>query len=126
METLLPILASLVSGGSLLTFVLGLLQRHDAQLLRLREADRRSLERGRVYELAFRRADAWSRQLAQLAAPVATASSQGEDEFVEALLGLLAGFLGEETERGWHLKEHPDFLAEARRELELVEGSAPD
>ncbi len=126
LDNLLPVVISLASGGGLLTFVLGLLQRRDAQLTRRRLDDRRQSGRVRVYEVAFRHADAWSRQLAQLAGPLAAARRRGDDEFVDALLGLLDSLLGEEGARGWHLKPHPDFLEEARHELELVEGSDED
>lgn len=120
-ENFWPIMASLVSGGSLLTFVLGLLQRRDAQVERRRADDLRRAERERVYEVAFRRADAWGRQLAQLAGPLALARSDDE-EYREALLDLMASYLGQHENGIWRLKDHPDFLAEARHELELVEG----
>lgn len=114
-KQLLGLAASLAVSGSLLTFILALLKRRDL-------ASNRREDSAKVYELGYRSADAWGRQLAQLVGPAAMAHHVGDESLTDSLWELINSLLCERGDHGWKLKPHPDFLAEARRELELTEG----
>lgn len=118
-KQLAGLIGSIIATGGLLTFVLALLKRRD-------DAVHRREDSARVYELAFRRADNWARNLAQLVGPAALSWHEGERGQMESYLEILFRFVADEdgaTDR-CTLKPHPDFLAEARAELNIVEGRA--
>jgi hypothetical protein len=123
LKIVLPGVLTFITGGTLFTFVLALLNRRDTRSDK-DDADALIIsKRGRVYEVAYRHSETWARHLAQLAIASVSAHHDGKDTLAFEFIRLLGEFLGEDNEAGkWRQKPFPDFMEEARKEIEIVEG----
>lgn len=118
-KLLSPLIIPFIGGGTVLTFILKLLQRHDVIASEKSRNEKFKLERGRMYEIAYRRADNWGRNLSQLVAPAVLSYKREDRDTATEILNMVCEFLLERlpNDGGWRMKEHPNFIKESYEEM---------
>lgn len=120
LQAMAPSLIGLITGGFAFRFFVWFITRHDRIRREKQKAKADEDDTNRVYELAYRNAREYGIQLAQICGPAVLALHHNQISNAEVMLQIVQHIVCEQDANGhWKIKPYPDFVAMARKELEV-------